>query len=349
MRASRLLGRILSACLFVTASSAADVAAPDTLDGIKAKYETGRKAIDAAFEQQKTDAYVAYGKGLDDAKEAAKKKGDLDAYLAIDKARTDFAGSRAVSEATTSADPAVMTVLNQCRKSVQFYEADRNRKREALLDRYIAVLQDAVKRQTILNRIDEAKKLFAELELARSSKAADSLFSVPATTKPAAPPVAAETAPPDTANRMISAFENGAPRTQPRGNGHFGTPVPVSTETLRMRGTGSIEAWKPTTIAVKSNDWVSVRIVSSTKNNLLTFRKGSTSYGGHSSDLTNYRAPAVSLKAKGGSCTATESVQGVFCVSEDGVLSCSCLGDANVVATVTITRDDPGKSVWIPD
>jgi hypothetical protein len=348
MKPTRLLGGLFLACLFVTAVSAADVAAPDTLDGIKAKYETGRKAIDAAFEQQKTDAYVAYGKGLDDAKEAAKKKGDLDAYLAIDKARTDFAGSRAVSEATTSADPAVMTVLNQCRKSVQFYEADRNRKREALLDRYIAVLQDAVKRQTILNRIDEAKKLFAELEIARSSKAADSLFSVPATTKPAAPPVAAETAPPDTANRMISAFENGAPRSQPRGNGHFGTPVPVSTETLRMRGTGSIEAWKPTTIAVKSNDWVSVRIVSSTKNNLLTFRKGSTS-GGYSSDLTNYRAPAVSLKAKGASCTATESVQGVFCVSEDGVLSCSCLGDANVVATVTITRDDPGKSVWIPD
>lgn len=147
---------------------------------------------------------------------------------------------------------------------------------------------------------------------------------------------------------MISAFENGAPRTRPAGKGHFGHPVPVATETLRLRGTGSIEAWKPTTIAVKSNDWVSVRIVSSTKNNLLTFRKGSTS-GGYSSDLTNYRAPAVSLKAKGGSCTATESVKGVFCVSEDGVLSCSCLGDANVVATVTITRDDPDKSVWIPD
>ena len=115
-----------------------------------------------------------------------------------------------------------------------------------------------------------------------------------------------------------------------------------------MRGSGALEVWKPTTIAVKSNDWVSVAIVSATKNSALTLRKTSTYFGGNI-DHTNYREPEVNIKAKGGGCMATKTTTGVFRVAEDCTLSYACRGDSDVTATVSISKDDPERVGWIPD
>ena len=347
-----ILPAIAALLLCVTRAIGAPQPASNDVNTVRAKYEANVKGVELACAQQKTDAFVTYGKSLDAKLKAMKQAGDFDGYIAIEKAKKEYAQNIVIPELADVKNAVLLEIVNQYYKSVESADADKPKKMAALQDRYMGVLQDNIKRLTMQDNLVDAGRFAVELETIKAARAADA--------PPAASTKPENTATPETEKKMVMhetittrIISTGSESAKPgqtertvvtsisRPAGHFGTPVPRISETYKAKSSGALELWRPTAIKVKNGDWATIKVVSTAKNTMVSFQR---------SDQRNRHDAIVTFKTKGGeSCAATEDKPGYFHVTEDSELSCLCMGDMDVVASITTTSGDPRESVWIPD
>lgn len=203
------------------------VAAPEeipSLDALRQDYEQ-------ALQKVQMESGVAAGKAGQYAKALAaladklQKDGDLEGLLAAKKEKERFDKAKQVPEETPAdLPPAVAKLQTDYRKSVSQSETDRNTAILTLTGKYVARL-DALKKQlTMQGQIDEALKLKAEGERAKTSPVvASAEFALAElTTKPAPQPPSAATS--DTTSDMV-------PCDKCEGTGHTAPPCPKCSNT----------------------------------------------------------------------------------------------------------------------
>jgi uncharacterized protein with PIN domain len=327
--------------------------ASNDVSTVRAKYEVGLKAIEAACVQQKTDAFATYGKNLDAKLKAMKQAGDFDGYVAIEKAKKEYQEKILIPEMADVTNSVLLEIVNQYYKAMDAADVDKPKKIAARQDRYMSELQDNIKRLTMQDNLEDAGKFAAELEKIKKDRAAARASS--STETPASATVA-------DAGKPDATSESGSPRATPgtgssvsaqpektssassatsRKPGHYGKPMPRLTETYKAKASGTFDIWKPTTFNAKSGDWIAVKYVSSSKNTMVTFQKP---------DQKSHKEIGVTFKINGGgSCFVTEDKPGYFRAAEDGELCCKCPGDLDVVVSISIASSDPREDVWVPD
>ncbi|MEI8243922.1 MAG: hypothetical protein WCI17_11685 [bacterium] len=194
MNGRRHAGISLLAALLLAAPAPAQTAAAPTLENLKVTYEKARKIIDAGLEQQKAAARVSYGKAVEESMTAYRLKGDLDTYLLLEKARKDVEGGAPVPAADAEGLHAgLVQAAGIYQKGMAGAEAEKARRMSVLLGRYMANLQDLMKRLMMQEKIEEAKVVNEELERARAARSALPEAEKPAPAATAAPPAAAAT------------------------------------------------------------------------------------------------------------------------------------------------------------
>ena len=165
------------------------------------------KGVELACAQQKTDAFVTYGKSLDAKLKAMKQAGDFDGYIAIEKAKKEYAQNIVIPELADVKNAVLLEIVNQYYKSVESADADKPRKMAALQDRYMGVLQDNIKRLTMQDNLVDAGRFAVELETIKAARAADA--------PPAASTKPENTATPETEKRW-SCMKPLQPASYPR-------------------------------------------------------------------------------------------------------------------------------------
>ena len=164
-------GAILLLALLLTMPALAQM--PPTLEGLKATYDNAKKSIDAGFEQQKTNARVAYSKALLEGRTAYQRKGDLDAYLLLEQARKDAESGMAVPDGKAEGLHAgLVQAIGVYQKVLATAEADKTKRIYVLLGYYITNLQDLVKRLMKQEKIDDAKTAKEEMDRAKTERSA---------------------------------------------------------------------------------------------------------------------------------------------------------------------------------
>lgn len=141
-----------------------------TLDTLKATYEKARKEIDSSFQQQQRAALSAYSKAVEESMGVYQRKGDLDTYLLLEKAKKDVEGGAAVPPAE-GAHAGLLGPIGVYQKRMTTAEADRNKALATLQTQYAASLQDLIKRLMKQEKIDEAVVVKAELDRVKGERA----------------------------------------------------------------------------------------------------------------------------------------------------------------------------------
>ena len=150
----------------VLASGFLMAGATNELDALKAGYAAEKARIDAAYEQQKACALPAYRQAIDAQMAVVKKKGDLDNYIALETEKKRLAAEGKV--ATNDAPEAVAALVAQYQKSLLDATSAREKAKMALLKQYVAKLTALMQTYTRSDRLDDAKVVRDELQLAKT-------------------------------------------------------------------------------------------------------------------------------------------------------------------------------------
>ena len=179
---------LIAALLALPALAQTTPPAP-TLESLKATYEKAKKEIDSCYDQQKAAALAAYGKAVEESMGVYQRKGDLDAYLLLEKAKKDAEGGAAIPSAE-GAHAGLVSAIGVYQKLLTVAETEKSKRISVLLGRYTASLQEQVKRLMKLEKIDEAKVVNEELERAKTERGAmpeGEKGATPATPAPTTP------------------------------------------------------------------------------------------------------------------------------------------------------------------
>ena len=295
-------------------------------DALKSQYDKAVAQLDNEMLAKAQEALIAYGKDLDALQKALQKQGNLDAYLAAKKEKERFDSDKSVPDAT--GQPDIDRLAEAYRKTMDAGRACHAKSVLAQSQKYAAALEALVKELVRANELELAKKANDELSRVQSLVAA-ARATAPAPEKPG--------------NESAAAEDKPAP---PDGAEH---PAVASSTELRMRGSGAIEAWKPSKIAVGKGDWISVKITNAKKDSSLSLQKPKRD----ADRWARFPAVVVSVKTKSGaSCVASRDKRGrnrngVLLVPEDGVLQYMCAAESDIVADVEIriTKEEPESQV----
>lgn len=154
--ASRVCAVLLLAVLAAPLATLAQQT--NSLETLVASFGEAKAKIDAAAEQQKKDALVAYTQALDALMKASKAKGDLDGFLALETEKKRLDADQAVLPMGDDKIPkAAAEAVGRHHKTVAAVDEDTARRTGDLLRRYVAALDALVKRLTKEDKIAEAK------------------------------------------------------------------------------------------------------------------------------------------------------------------------------------------------
>jgi hypothetical protein len=154
-----------------------------TLESLKATYDKAKKEIDVAHERQKTDALAAYGRAVEENMLAYQKKGDLDTYLLLEKAKKDAEGGTPVPEPSDGLHAGLVQPVAGYRKLLAAADAERSRRLTTLQTQYATSLQEQIKRLMKQEKIDDAMKVKEELDRIKAERGG-SAAAEPATPTP---------------------------------------------------------------------------------------------------------------------------------------------------------------------
>jgi hypothetical protein len=176
-----------------TLAAASLCAAPAAeLDAVKANYTAEKARIEAAWEQQKTNAAAAYRLSLDTQMLALKKQGDLDSYLALETEKKRLASEKTIN--TNDDATALSGLIAQYRKAMQEAGVNRSRSCLTLMRQHTNRLTVLMQNYTRTDRLEEAKAVRNELQVAKTDLLFQEEETPPEPPKPTPPPPAKPTA-----------------------------------------------------------------------------------------------------------------------------------------------------------
>ncbi len=310
----------------------------------QAIYRQRQQELVREGEVEKTNRLARYRTGLEALRQSVKQKGDLDGVRAVDAELNRTALQKTLPAASVMPTTAELAAwITTMRTASESAELERASKTLQLAEQYFQFLDRQAKQAVREDQLDLAAQFKSEIDATKQTPAHQAATFIVAEyrSRVAAPP--AEISKAVTLADPLSvpdADKTPVPTAKPARGQNAAPPAPLSCNTIQLRGTGALAIWKTTSFQVRSNDWITVSLVSSRENGALTLRKSSNGL-----DTTHYRQTTLSIKARNNSgtvSTATHQTRhSVFQADQDGALSYSCLGDADVTATVTVTQDDP--------
>jgi Concanavalin A-like lectin/glucanases superfamily len=137
---------IISLLIFITGTAFAQQ--NSTLEVLQQTYQTKLAALP-----------IQYGKGIDVTLEALKKKGDLDNFLIVSAEKKRFEQEMTIP------------VPSATHESFRTISLNHYRAIASLQDQYIKALENAIKKEVVAGRTEEAKKIKAEKETISTSLA----------------------------------------------------------------------------------------------------------------------------------------------------------------------------------
>lgn len=174
---------------------AAPQAAAGELAALRTACDAARLRYEAECVQSQSNAVTAYGKALAETLQTLRRKGDLDAYLAVENEQKRFATAGTVPAET--AGLAAPQLVEQYRAALAMATEERARKNAGLQQLYATKLEALMKNLMVQDRIDDAKQVKAELEQVRRSLPPDpaapkaGVGATQPAAKPDTPPAAA--------------------------------------------------------------------------------------------------------------------------------------------------------------
>ena len=158
------------------------------LNVLKASRAAEKTRIDNTLEQQKTNAFAAYRQSVDTQMLAVKQMGDLDGYLALQAEKKRLVTETAIN---TNDVPALTGLVAQYRKILQEASSAHDKSMIGLLRLYVGRLTTLMQNYTRTDRLDEAKTVRDELQVAKTELTfleADAPAETTRPTPPAQPP-----------------------------------------------------------------------------------------------------------------------------------------------------------------
>ena len=147
------------ACLLISHATPAQ-----TVDwtSAKAKYEAAKVQIETVLEKQKEENLAAYGNLLGSILAQLKQKGDLDAYVAVEKEQKRFDAEKSMPEKPEG--EYVVKAVDAYRTAVAKLDAEKTAKMAAVQKAYVAQLDPLIRQLMQADKIEDAKRVKEELE-----------------------------------------------------------------------------------------------------------------------------------------------------------------------------------------
>jgi hypothetical protein len=132
------------------------LAQTDSLSTGKLKYEAAKARIES-------DALASYSNSLVAAMASLKQKGDLDTFLIVRKELERISVEKTIGSTN---NPAAIINFNTAK-----FDAEKSQKVQALTKQYVAYLEGLIKQAMLANKIDDAKRIKAELDRVKFEQA----------------------------------------------------------------------------------------------------------------------------------------------------------------------------------
>lgn len=152
------------ALLFIVLPSGKTIAqqkSANTLESLRATYETAKFTISDTCMQRKKEALKKYGIALDTMMPVLKEKGDLTTYLVVEKEKKRFSSEGKAPDGTNVA-PSIAGAVDAYHKDVADAETEQNRRSVILIKKYIPALDRLIKQFMKTDRIEDAKAVKTE-------------------------------------------------------------------------------------------------------------------------------------------------------------------------------------------
>lgn len=133
-----------------------------TLQEVKDKYNSSKKAIDEHFLETEQAQLSMYRETVIGGQKHCKNRGDLDNYTALTDELERFKKTDTVAPDATN--PYVLNIVKEYQKRMAVAQKKSDKKHMNLLKRYKPALAGIVKKLLQSNNIDEAKKAREELD-----------------------------------------------------------------------------------------------------------------------------------------------------------------------------------------
>lgn len=133
------------------------------VEAIKAKYESAMNQVEKDFDKQMSDALTAYGAGIDASMKSMKQKGDLDAYLAVEKEKTRYGIEKTVPDPCPAVD-SIVKLVAAYQVATNTVETNTLARSVAIQKQYVAQYDALIKKLVQGDKIDDAKKVKEERE-----------------------------------------------------------------------------------------------------------------------------------------------------------------------------------------
>ena len=138
------------------------------LEALKAGRTADKMRVDCAQDQQKTNALAVYRKSVEALMITVKKQGDLDSYLVLEAEKKRLAVESTIN---TNDVPALESLVAQYQKNLQEAASVHSKAMTALLRQYVERLTTLMQNYTRTDRLDDAKIVRDELQVAKTELA----------------------------------------------------------------------------------------------------------------------------------------------------------------------------------